>query len=156
MSLFEYIAGHHAEVFYFIAGLGLVIELTITGLSGPLLFVAFASLLTGLSIDLGLIAGWETEIFVLGILSAAITLLLWKPFKNFQNDSDGSDSSSDMIGKQVPASAEITASSGSIRYSGINWNSRLAEDLSGPIAEGENCIITAVDGNIMIVEPADH
>jgi membrane protein implicated in regulation of membrane protease activity len=113
-------------------------------------------LLTGLSIDLGLISGWETEIFVLGVLSAVITLVLWKPFKNFQNDSDGSDSSSDMIGKQVPASAEITASSGSIRYSGINWNSRLAEDLSSPIAEGENCIITAVDGNIMIVEPADH
>ena len=155
MSLIEYISGHHAEVFYFIAGLGLIIELTITGLSGPLLFVAFASLLTGLSIDLGLIAGWETEIFVLGLLSAAITLLLWKPFKNFQNDSDGSDSSSDMIGKQVPASAEITATSGSIRYSGINWNSRLVDGISTPIAEGQNCIITAVDGNIMIVEAVE-
>lgn len=76
MSLFEYIAGHHAEVFYFIAGLGLIIELTITGLSGPLLFVAFASLITGLLIDLGIISGWETEILALGILSAAITLLL--------------------------------------------------------------------------------
>ncbi|HAB55737.1 MAG TPA: acriflavin resistance protein [Cellvibrionales bacterium] len=155
MSLFEYIAGHHAEVFYFIAGLGLIIELTITGLSGPLLFVAFASLITGLLIDLGIISGWETEILALGILSAAITLLLWKPFKNFQNSSDGSDSSSDMIGRQVPASAEITATSGSIRYSGINWSSRLAEDLSDPIAEGASCIIIAVDGNIMIVEPVD-
>ena len=155
MSLFEYIAGHHAEVFYFIAGLGLIIELTITGLSGPLLFVAFASLITGLLIDLGIISGWETEILALGILSAATTLLLWKPFKNFQNSSDGSDSSSDMIGKQVPASAEITATSGSIRYSGINWSSRLAEDLSDPIAEGASCIIIAVDGNIMIVEPVD-
>ena len=155
MSLFEYIAGHHAEVFYFIAGISLIIELTITGLSGPLLFVAFASLLTGLSIDLGLISGWETEIFVLGVLSAVITLVLWKPFKNFQNDSDGSDSSSDMIGKQVPVSAEITAASGSIRYSGINWNSRLVEGVSTPIAEGQNCIITAVDGNIMIVEAVD-
>ena len=155
MSLIEYIAGHHAEVFYFIAGISLIVELTITGLSGPLLFVAFASLLTGLSIDLGLISGWETEIFVLGVLSAVITLVLWKPFKNFQNDSDGSDSSSDMIGKQVPASAEITASSGSIRYSGINWNSRLVEGVSTPIAEGQNCIITALDGNIMIVEAVD-
>ena len=156
MSLFEYIAGHHAEVFYFVAGISLIIELTITGLSGPLLFVAFASLLTGLSIDLGLISGWETEIFVLGILSAAITLVLWKPFKNLQNDSDGSDSSSDMIGKQVPVSAEITAASGSIRYSGINWNSRLVEGVSTPIAEGQNCIITAVDGNIMIVEAVEQ
>ena len=155
MSLFEYIAGHHAEVFYFIAGLGLIIELTITGLSGPLLFVAFASLITGLLIDLGIISGWETEILALGILSAAITLLLWKPFKNFQNSSDGSDSSSDMIGRQVPASAEITATSGSIRYSGINWSSRLAEDLADPIAEGASCTIIAVDGNIMIVEPVD-
>jgi len=155
MSLIEYIAGHHAEVFYFIAGISLIVELTITGLSGPLLFVAFASLLTGLSIDLGLISGWETEIFVLGVLSAVITLVLWKPFKNFQNDSDGSDSSSDMIGKQVPVSAEITAASGSIRYSGINWNSRLVEGISTPIAEGQNCIITAVDGNIMIVEAVE-
>jgi len=156
MSLFEYIAGHHAEVFYFVAGISLIIELTITGLSGPLLFVAFASLLTGLSIDLGLISGWETEIFVLGVLSAVITLVLWKPFKNFQNDSDGSDSSSDMIGKQVPVSAEITAASGCIRYSGINWNSRLVEGVSTPIAEGQNCIITAVDGNIMIVEAVEQ
>ena len=156
MSLIEYIAGHHAEVFYFIAGISLIVELTITGLSGPLLFVAFASLLTGLSIDLGLISGWETEIFVLGVLSAVITLVLWKPFKNFQNDSDGSDSSSDMIGKQVPVSAEITAASGSIRYSGINWNSRLVEGISTPIAEGQNCIITAVDGNIMIVEAVEQ
>ena len=155
MSLIEYIAGHHAEVFYFIAGISLIVELTITGLSGPLLFVAFASLLTGLSIDLGLISGWETEIFVLGVLSAVITLVLWKPFKNFQNDSDGSDSSSDMIGKQVSVSAEITAASGSIRYSGINWNSRLVEGVSTPIAEGQNCIITAVNGNIMIVEAVD-
>jgi len=155
MSLIEYIAGHHAEVFYFIAGISLIVELTITGLSGPLLFVAFASLLTGLSIDLGLISGWETEIFVLGVLSAVITLVLWKPFKNFQNDSDGSDSSSDMIGKQVLVSAEITAASGSIRYSGINWNSRLVEGVSTPIAEGQNCIITAVNGNIMIVEAVD-
>jgi len=155
MTIVQYIADHHDHFFYLVAGISFIVELTIIGLGGPLLFFAIASFITGVLINLGVISGWEMEIFALGVLTALITLLLWKPLKNFQNSGGGADTSSDMIGKEVLASSEINANTGTIRYSGINWSSRL-DSRSGvkSIANGDPCIITSVDGNIMIVKPA--
>ena len=125
MDFFQYFADNHDHFFYLVAGISFIVELTIIGLGGPLLFFAIASFITGLLISLGVLSGWEMEIFALGILTALTTLLLWKPLKKFQNSGGGADTSSDMIGKQVPASSDITSSTGTIRYSGIDWNSRL-------------------------------
>ena len=48
----------------------------------------------------------------------------------------------------------MSVSEGSIRYSGIDWNSRLAEGAGvASIDEGELCVITSVNGNIMLVKP---
>lgn len=155
MDIMQYIAGHHDHFFYLVAGISFIVELTILGFGGPLLFFAIASFMTGVLISLGVISGWEMEIFTLGVLTALTTLLLWKPLKNFQNSGGGADTSSDMIGKQVSASSDITANTGSIRYSGIDWNSRLDNQAEvETIADGEPCIITSVNGNIMIVKPA--
>ena len=81
-------------------------------------------------------------------------MLLWKPLKRFPDSGGGSDTSSDMIGRQVPAASEIPDAAGSIHYSGINWNSRL-DDGAGvaSIAEGDSCVISSVDGNVMLVKP---
>lgn len=153
-AIVQYISEHHDHFFYVIAGLSFVAELTIVGFAGPLLFFAMASFITGILIKLGIISGWDVEVFVLGVLTAIIATVLWKPLKRFQNSGGGADTSSDMIGRQVPASGEITLSQGSIRYSGIDWNSRLAEDAGvASIAEGELCIIASVDGNVMLVKP---
>ncbi|MFK7795493.1 MAG: NfeD family protein [Gammaproteobacteria bacterium] len=151
----QYIADHHDHFFYLVAGISFIVELTILGFGGPLLFFAIASFVTGVLISFGLISGWEMEIFTLGIITAVTTLLLWKPLKNFQNSGGGADTSSDMISKTVSASSDITSSTGTIRYSGIDWNSRL-DSHSGvdTIANGEQCIITSVNGNTMIVKPA--
>ena len=144
----------YAHFFYILAGLSFLIELTLLGLSGPLLFFAIASFMTAILISIGLISGWEIEIFTLGVLTAFTAFLLWKPLKRFQNSGDGSDNSSDMIGRQVPVSKTVSVSDGSIRYSGIDWNSRLADGAGvESIVEGELCIITSVDGNIMLVKP---
>ena len=155
MDIMQYIADHHDHFFYLMAGISFIVELTIIGFGGPLLFFAIASFITGLLISIGAISGWEAEIFVLGILTALTTLLLWKPLKKFQNSGGGADTSSDMIGREVPASSDIDANTGTIRYSGIDWNSRL-DNRAGveSIANGEQCVITSVDGNIMIVKPA--
>jgi len=155
MDIMQYIADHHDHFFYVVAGVSFIVELTILGLGGPLLFFAIASFITGVLINLGVLSGWEMEIFALGVLTALTTLLLWKPLKNFQNSGDGTDTSSDMIGKEVPASSEITASGGTIRYSGINWSSRLDSNAGiESMFKGEQCIIVSVDGNIMVVKPA--
>tara|TARA_R110002096_G_scaffold125111_5_gene270479 strand:+ start:1145 stop:1621 length:477 start_codon:yes stop_codon:yes gene_type:complete len=154
VNIVHYFAEHHDHLFYLIAGVSFIVELAVIGLGGPLLFIAIASFITGILIGLGVISGWEMEIFTLGILTAITTLLLWKPLKNFQNSGGGADTSSDMIGRQVTASSEISTSSGTIRYSGIDWNSRLDSHAGvDAIANGAKCTITSVDGNIMIVKP---
>ena len=155
MDILQYISDHHDQFFYLIAGLSFIVELTVLGLGGPLLFFAIASFITAILISSGLISGWDIEVFVLGVLTAIIAVVLWKPLKNFQNSGGGSDTSSDMIGRQVPVASEVTTAGGKIRYSGINWNSRLAED-SGveSIKDGELCVISSVDGNVMLVKPA--
>lgn len=154
MDIAGYISEHHAQFFYVLAGLSFLLELTVIGLGGPLLFFAIASFVTAILISVGLISGWEIEIFTLGVLTAVAAATLWKPLQRFQNSGDGSDNSSDMIGRQVLVSKAVSANDGTIRYSGIDWNSRLTEGAGvESIAEGEHCVIAAVDGNIMLVQP---
>jgi len=145
---------NHQLVWYAIAGLSLVLELGIMGLSGPLLFFAIASAVTGILVNIGVINGWQSEILVVGLLTAIVTLVLWKPLKKMQNSRSKTDNSSDMIGLKVPASDDITKSSGSVRYSGINWNARLADDVDIDVIENKStCTIVAVTGTTMLVKP---
>ncbi|WP_019530883.1 NfeD family protein [Dasania marina] len=154
MDILQYLLDNHDQTFYLIGGISLIIELTILGFGGPLLFFGLAAFITGALSGFAVISGWEAEIFTLGISTAIIAALLWKPLKNFQNSGGGSDSSSDMIGLQVPAAAEITHTQGKIRYSGIDWNARLHKDLSvSSINADEMCTIVAVEGTLMLVKP---
>ena len=89
----------------------------------------------------------------MGVLTVVIALLLWKPLKKFQNSGGGADTSSDMIGRVVNVSKDITAEEGAIRYSGIDWQARLDAGANEAfLAEGEQCIIASVSGNIMLVK----
>jgi len=154
MDVFLYLSEHHDQLFYLLAGLCFIIELTVIGLSGPLLFFAIACLFTGILICTGVITGWEYEILTVGISAAVITVFLWQPLKNLQNAGGGPDSSSDMIGQQVVTSSEITLTRGKIRYSGIDWDARLAKDAQvNSIANDSFCVIAAVEGNTMLVKP---
>lgn len=150
----QYFFENHDHFWYVIAGICFVIELSIMGLSGPLLFFAIASTITGILVSLGLIGGWESEILTVGVLSALIAGVLWKPLKKLQNPVSRTDDSSDMIGLQVPVSVAVNATSGSIRYSGINWNAQLASDANiDSIEQGSQCKIVAISGNTMLVKP---
>lgn len=150
----QYFLENPDHLWFLIAGLSFVIELSIMGLGGPLLFFAIASLITGILVNTGLLNDWSSQVFAVGILSAITALILWKPLKNFQNTKASNDNSSDMIGLHVPASADITAINGSIRYSGINWNARLVENSTVEIINNQSlCEIVAISGNIMLVKP---
>lgn len=149
----EYFLENPEHLWFLISGLSFVIELSIMGLSGPLLFFALASLVTGILVSLGIIDGWQSQVLSVGLLTALIAAILWKPLKSLQNSKDKTDNSSDMIGLEVPVSAEITASSGTIRYSGINWQARLADDANVEIiSEQHRCKIVAIKGNTMLVK----
>jgi hypothetical protein len=145
---------HHQFIWYALAGISLVLELSIMGLSGPLFFFAIASAITGVLVGLGIIDGWAIEVLTVGILSALITLIMWKPLKKLQNSRSKTDESSDMIGLQVTVVDEINHSGGSIRYSGLNWNARLAEEANVEvIGSNQVCIIAAITGTTMLVKP---
>ena len=150
MDFIQHFSEHHDQLLYLIAGLSFIVELSIMGLSGPLLFFGIACFLTGLLVSAGLVSGWEAEAFVIGGLTGATALMLWKPLKRFQNTGGGPDTSSDMIGQQVPTSSEINFNGGSIRHSGINWNARLDPDCGvDSIPNETRCVISGVDGNIL-------
>lgn len=156
MEIINYFIENHAQLFFLLAGISFVMELTILGLSGPLLFFAFACVLTGIFSHLGIISGWEYECLTVGLLTALIALILWKPMKQFQNSGGGADTSSDMIGKQVPSTSEITHEQGFIRFSGIDWGARLTTEChTEMVAANTTCVITGVDGNVMLVKPLD-
>ncbi len=155
MEILQHLVDNHNHAFYLVGGISLVVELAVLGLGGPLLFFGIAAFITGLLINVGLISGWEAEIFTLAVITAVIALVLWRPLKNFQNAGGGADTSSDMIGLTVPVAVDINSKvGGKIRYSAINWNARLAED-SGVevIAAGESCTIAGVEGTTMLVKP---
>lgn len=151
----EYFLENPDHLWYLIAGISFVIELSIMGLSGPLLFFAIASLMTGILVSIGVVDGWQSEILTIGLLTALVAAILWKPLKSLQNSKDKTDNSSDMVGLQVLVSEDITATAGSIRYSGINWQARLAEGANvALINEQSQCLIVAITGNTMLVKPA--
>lgn len=150
----EYFLENPDHLWYLIAGVSFVVELSIMGLSGPLLFFAIASLVTGILVSFDIISGWQSEILTVGLVTALVAAILWRPLKSLQNSKDKTDDSSDMIGLQVPASADITMTQGSIRYSGINWNARLVDNCSvEKISDQSMCIIVAISGNTMLVSP---
>jgi membrane protein implicated in regulation of membrane protease activity len=150
----EYFLENPDHLWYLIAGISFVIELSIMGLSGPLLFFAIASLITGILVSMNVIEGWQSEILAVGLLTALAAAILWKPLKSLQNAKEKTDNSSDMIGLQVLVSTCVTTTTGSIRYSGINWQARLADDMNvSEIIEQSQCEIVAIKGNIMLVKP---
>jgi membrane protein implicated in regulation of membrane protease activity len=152
-SLIDYLMQNHDELLYGIAGLSLVVELGIIGLSGPLLFFSIGCVGTGLLVTFGVLQGWEVEVLSVGILSGLSALLLWRPLKQLQGGKIVQDTSSDMIGQVVPVSEPVTENGGKVRHSGINWNARLDDNAQVTSLEsGCRVRITAVDGNVLIVD----
>ena len=62
----EYFLENPDHLWYLIAGISFVIELSIMGLSGPLLFFAIASLTTGILVSIGFVEGWQSEVLTVG------------------------------------------------------------------------------------------
>ncbi len=153
----DYILTHHHYLWYLVGAIGLIIELTVIGLSGPLLFIAIASFITGVFVHMGLISSIEYEILSLGCCSLIISALLWKPLKRFQNSPKDDGTSSDMVGLTVKVSQEVTKHTGLVRYSGIDWNANLDDDTQAvkSIAVDSYCKIVRVHGNTLVVSSVD-
>lgn len=152
-SIIDYLFNNHDKLLYLIAGVSLLIELTLIGLSGPLLFFAIGCALTGLLVSLNIVSSWEMELLFVGLFTLLSSIVMWKPLKLFQGNGSVNDNSSDMIGQRVAVSETLTKHGGNIRFSGINWTARLSQDSTqDSIAIGEHVTITGVEGNVMIIK----
>jgi membrane protein implicated in regulation of membrane protease activity len=151
-SIMDYFAQHHDQLLYTIAAISLLVELGVLGMSGPLLFFSLSCLITGVLVSVGLISGWEMEVLLVGVLSFASAILLWKPFKNYQNSKETPNTSSDMIGRQLLVKTAVSQDAGSVAYSGIEWQARLAAGATGNIAPGTHAEVVAVDGSLLLVK----
>lgn len=150
---FNYVQNNHDQLLYIIAAIALIIDLTVIGLSGPLLFFSLGCLITGLLVSIGAIETWEFEVLSVGVFMCVSAVLLWHPLKHFQGTKVVQDCSSDMISQIVPVSEIVTINGGKVRHSGINWNARLSETaIVDSLDIGQRVKIVAVDGNILLVE----
>ena len=66
-SIVDYLLANHDKLLYSLAGISLVVELAVIGLSGPLVFFAIGCTFSGILVSAGIISGWEVEIFSVGI-----------------------------------------------------------------------------------------
>ncbi|MFT6102266.1 MAG: hypothetical protein ACJATV_000743 [Granulosicoccus sp.] len=153
MDIITYFSENHASLLFLLAGIAFVIELTVMGLSGLVLFFAIGCFITGILTYTGVLNSWEAEVFSVGLLSCIAALVLWKPLKRFQSKAIPTDDSSDMTGRHVVCAEAITAANGAIRHSGINWPARLdpSSELDEISKDGQ-CVIVKVDGNVMLVK----
>lgn len=151
-GIIEHFSQHHDQLLYAIAAVCLLLEMGVLGMSGPLLFLALSCIVTGVLSTLGIISGWHIEILFVGVLSMASAVLLWKPLKKFQNAKEAPNTSSDMIGRQLPVTLAITHNEGRVAYSGIEWQARLAAHQHETIPVSARAEVVAVDGSLLIVK----
>jgi inner membrane protein len=150
----EYFSQHLDYFFYALAGICLLVDLSILGMSGPLLFIGIGALITGAFLSLGLLEHFSASLAVFAGFSAASAALLWAPLKRLQNKEVGPEITSDMVGKIIPASARITKTDGRVYYSGVEWLARLDSSSDEPIEAETQVRVTSVDGTIMLVRVA--
>jgi inner membrane protein len=148
----NYFTQHHDHLFYAVAAVCMLIEISLLGMSGPLLFVAAGSVITGILLSLGLIHSFSVAIVLLAGFSIATTALLWEPLKRLQNRSSKSETSSDMVGKVLPVTMRITSANGRVSYSGIEWLARLDSSSNEPVEINHRVEVVSVDGTLLIVK----
>lgn len=146
--MFEYMNANIGTSWFIIGCILLVIEALVLGLSTVvLLFAGLAAVLTGILMWVGLVPEtWAAGIIAFTVSSAALTAILWKPFKKLQSDSfSEEDKSSDFIGYEFNLDSAITATTnGKVRYSGIEWSVEL--DRSSDATEIDAGTRVAVSG----------
>ncbi len=138
-----------------IAGLALLgLDIVVIGLS-PVMFVAVGALLTS---ALLYATGWrpalvETAAIVAGV-SFFIAFLGKKPLQRFQSADVEEDQSSDLIGRELTTTHEVTKQSGVVFWSGVEWQARLAQDAAvESLARGVKARVVRVENLALVLEP---
>lgn len=162
----EGIVDHPAPLFL-IAGLLLFgMDILVFGVS-PLLFVAAGALATGgilyaASWKGGFLslAGWNPgfveALALCAVISLAFAIFGRRPLQKFQNANIREDYCSDLIGREVVTTQEVTKTEGFVYWSGTPWQARLAANVDADhVGKGVRMKVVEVKDLALILRPAD-
>ena len=120
--------------FLIMAGLVLlVIEVVVLGFSTfVLFFVGLAALLAGGLMAIGAIPDSTLSAFYsVGVLTALLAMLLWRPLKSMQGKVEVKKVTSDLVGHSFILNDAVSMTKNPVyRYSGIDWNLSSKQELS--------------------------
>ncbi|MCI0467381.1 MAG: NfeD family protein [Beijerinckiaceae bacterium] len=158
------LAGHPA-IFFLIAGLVLLgTDICIIGLS-PMMFVAAGALVTSGILyaiewkgSIFSLAGWNPGFLEALAICAAASLLIAivgrRPLQAFQNSNIQDASSSDLIGRELVTTQEISKTEGWVYWSGTQWQARLADSAeAGSAGPGVRMRVVEVKNLALILVP---
>ena len=138
-----------------IAGFGLLaLDIIIIGLS-PVMFVAVGALLSSIALYA---TGWRPALVetlaLVACASLMVALIGWRPLKRFQNADIEEDQSSDLIGRELTTTHEVTKERGVVFWSGVEWQARLVADAPvEALAPGVKARVTRVENLALVLEP---
>ncbi|HEY8260709.1 MAG TPA: NfeD family protein [Methylosinus sp.] len=134
----------------------LALDIAVIGLS-PLMFFALGALATSLLLYVtGFRPGLVETTALAAALSLAIALVGRKPLQRFQNADVEEDRSSDLIGRELTTTHEVTKSAGTVHWSGVDWRARLAADAGAEsLAPGVRAKVTAIENLTLVLTPVE-
>jgi hypothetical protein len=116
------------------AGLALLlIEVVVLGFSTfVLFFVGLAALVAGGLMAVGVLSDSMLSAFSsVGVLTALLAMLLWRPLKSMQSDVENNKVTSDLVGHSFILNEAVSMTQNpAYRYSGIDWNLSSEQELS--------------------------
>lgn len=120
----DYITDNLAQSLIILGLVLLAIEVLVLGFSTfVLFFVGIASIITGILIGINVLDHNVVDASLsVGVLSAIIAAVSWKPFKMMQNNVGSTEVTNDMIGNKFTLPEEVAPGhSITCHYSGIDW-----------------------------------
>lgn len=120
----SWLADNLAETLFIIGLIILIIEVTVLSFSTIILFmIGAATIITSVTMYLGILSPNILDaVLMIGIVTAVLAIVLWKPFKQLQNAKDDKAVSSDLVGFTFILAQDITPESDvKYKYSGIEW-----------------------------------
>lgn len=138
-----------------IVGLALLgLDIVVIGLS-PLMFVAIGSLATSALLHA---TGWRPALIETTALTAGASVIIAivgkKPLQRFQSAGVEEDQSSDLIGRELTATHEVTKMGGTVHWSGVDWRARIDEEAGvDRLAPGERARVARIENLTLVLKP---
>lgn len=139
-----------------IVGLALLgLDIVVIGLS-PVMFFAVGALVTSAGLyATGARPGLLETAAIAAGLSLVIAVVGRKPLQRFQNADVQEDQSSDLIGRELVTTHEVTKTGGRVYWSGVEWAARLSPDAPvDSLAPGARAKVARVENLTLVLAPA--